>query len=123
MDIGRCPPHTLTVFLASQSVCFSDSSTLAGNSDQPAIAVNLRTELIKATDEGGSRLNAASLVAQLGEFHRISESVIIDGGQTNAKKSVLFSVSLRLNDIYIFIIWGLLTFLSSPGAEFLQSNR
>ncbi|VDD82457.1 unnamed protein product [Mesocestoides corti] len=95
IELGRFPPSSLTLYLASQSMRFPDPVSTNNGSDQDSHLINVHSNLIDFLrgNDDGSVLNTLSCsVPHFGDFCRISENAFIDGSQPKPKSSVIFSV-------------------------------
>uniref|UniRef100_A0A5K3F7F3 DOCKER domain-containing protein n=2 Tax=Mesocestoides corti TaxID=53468 RepID=A0A5K3F7F3_MESCO len=94
IELGRFPPSSLTLYLASQSMRFPDPVSTNNGSDQDSHLINVHSNLIDFLrgNDDGSVLNTLSCsVPHFGDFCRISENAFIDGSQPKPKSSVIFS--------------------------------
>ncbi|VDK39284.1 unnamed protein product [Taenia asiatica] len=98
IELGRCSPNTLTLFLASQSIRLPDYSSAGSGSDQDSHLINLHNHLIeflKGNDDGTILSSFSSSTLQFGYFCRISENAIIEGSRREPRTSVIFSLVRR----------------------------
>ncbi|VUZ48677.1 unnamed protein product [Hymenolepis diminuta] len=93
VEFDRCPPATMTLYLASQSIRLPESNTIGSGSDQDTHLINLPNHLIeylRGNDDGAALSSVSPANLQFSDFCRISENVIIDGFRSDHNTSVIF---------------------------------